>query len=935
MDALDPSAPTGAAALARDLIDRTVAARERMREDPFGNPALDMALAISRMIDDGRLSVDSLAGLIRSLRDDAYRGRAGRLADYVGGVGPSGSVGAMAAVARRLASGDAGAFRAETERTRFCAVFTAHPTFSMPAEIGRDLADMASGAAPKPSRRSHRPEKPTLLDEFEQAVDAIQAGRDAIDRLTEELLIAARERFPDDWTRFVPTPVALASWVGYDTDGRTDINWWDTIRLRLRMKAMQLERIAGQLGGIHAAEPLRARLKSALRAVEAQIAACPSGATAEPEFVASFARRLIGTREEALTSAASLLPMFDEAIAHADGDAQLRLAVARASLMSHGLALAHSQFRLNASQLHNALRQLAGLDDAVGDAARRRAMLAGINGALDRLTPAGVDFGALLSESSSAARLMMTLAQIVKHIDADTPIRFHIAETENGYTLLCALWLARLFGVEKKIEISPLFETAEALERGARVLDEALRSRHYRDYLATNGTLALEFGYSDSGRYVGQLAASYMIERQRLKIAEALDRHGVAGVEITFFDTHGESVGRGAHPDALLDRLKFLNPTRARKELTRAGLKVREESAFQGGDGYLLFGSDHLALATVARIAEHVFDEDARPDARRLPPDPVYADPDFAADFFGAVRASMEDLVEDPGYAALLGAFGPALLDPTGSRPSARQVDGMGGPAVIRHPRELRAIPNNAILQQLGWMANTIHGLGRALERHPQAFPELMAKSPRFRRAMDFASHALKHSDLDVLRAIVATLDPGSWLNRAEHESDPKRRAALIGISAALEKLGISSSAATMLRKIQTDHLALSSVWADAPVMAAEELLLHAIRLALVERIWLLAVEIPSFAPRAGLTHDMAIARILRLDLAEPLALLAKIFPPQPDRAIELDYHEPKGLRTAGGYEREHRELFGPMAELFGLVREVSAAVTHSVGAFG
>ena len=131
-----------------------------------------------------------------------------------------------------------------------------------------------------------------------------------------------------------------------------------------------------------------------------------------------------------------------------------------------------------------------------------------------------LDFGSLLAEQSSAARLMMTVAQIIKHVDAASPVRFLIAETESGYTLLCALWLARLFGVEDQVEISPLFETGDALERGARVLDEALRSPHWRDYLRRTGQLCLQFGYSDSGRYVGQLAASYLIERLRFKIAE-------------------------------------------------------------------------------------------------------------------------------------------------------------------------------------------------------------------------------------------------------------------------------------------------------------------------------------------------------------------------------------------------------------------------------
>ena len=117
---------------------------------------------------------------------------------------------------------------------------------------------------------------------------------------------------------------------------------------------------------------------------------------------------------------------------------------------------------------------------------------------------------------------MMTIAQIIKHVDGSMPVRFLIAETETGYTLLAALWLARLFGIERHIEISPLFETADALEHGATVLEEALRSPHYRAYLQATGRLALQFGYSDSGRYVGQLAASYLIERLRLKIGQTL-----------------------------------------------------------------------------------------------------------------------------------------------------------------------------------------------------------------------------------------------------------------------------------------------------------------------------------------------------------------------------------------------------------------------------
>ena len=917
---------------------------ERLHVDPFGNPVLAASVAISRMLDSGALDEESLAALVRELRDDAYIRRAARLAAYVGGPGLDRSAAALRTLGERLVRPDPAdspvqlaTFRQLTENIRFAAVFTAHPTFSMPPDVGRSLAGMASGLPPPPPFASHRPEKPALEDEFNQACAAIQHGRDATDRLNAALLDAARHAWPRRWSELAPHPVVLASWVGYDTDGRTDIAWSDTLRLRLRMKAMQLQRLADQLRPYPAADAVLRQAESALVAVQAQVDACRPGLPGDLDAVAEFARVLVEGREAALTSTAALVDGLTTAVRASDGDGetQMALCVARSGLVAHGLSLAHTHVRLNATQLHNALRQRLRLEDPGADSALRRVLMTAINTELDQVVPEPVDFGAVLTEESSAVRLMMTVAQILKHIDTATPIRFLVAETESGYTLLCALWLARLYGIEDRLEISPLFETAEALERGARVLDEALRSPHWREHLRRTGKLSLQFGYSDSGRYVGQLAASYLIERLRMQIAEVLDKHGVSGVEVILFDTHGESIGRGAHPGLLLDRLKYLSPTRSRKALTRAGLRVRQESAFQGGDGYLLFGTGALASATVARIAEHVFDLDANPEAQRLPLDPVYDDPDFATDFFSTIKAGMMGLVEDPGYAALLGTFGPALLDPTGSRPGARQMDGMGGPATIRHPRELRAIPNNAILRQLGWCANTLQGLGAALARHPQEFAEMMARSPRFRRAMDFAAHALAHSSLHVLHAIITTLDPQSWLDRAAQAGTAADRERMIAVAAALENLGMWAVSGSMLRRIQADHLALRGVWADAPAMAPGEQLLHAVRLAVVQRLWLLAARVPEFSPRHGVTRQALAVRMLRLDIPASLAVLAEVFPSRPDPAAERDFHEPRATRSAGVYAREHEEIFAPMARLFALVREVSTAVSHEVGAFG
>jgi len=153
-----------------------------------------------------------------------------------------------------------------------------------------------------------------------------------------------------------------------------------------------------------------------VEATAEQLLLCPDAP--EPASVASFARTLVGQRDTALTTPDPLKPLFDQALAGARDDAvRQALCVARAGLVSHGLALAHTHVRLNAAQIHNAVRQRLGIADAPEDPAHRRVLFGAMNTALDAVKPVSVDFGALLAEQASAIRLMMTIAQIIKHVD--------------------------------------------------------------------------------------------------------------------------------------------------------------------------------------------------------------------------------------------------------------------------------------------------------------------------------------------------------------------------------------------------------------------------------------------------------------------------------------------------------------------------------------
>ncbi|MBF6559711.1 MAG: phosphoenolpyruvate carboxylase [Candidatus Binataceae bacterium] len=699
MDQAGESNDRGAAAPNPDALAAVLAdLRARAAADPFSNPILLFALNLTRRIDRGEITLEGLETLVQDLTVEAFADRAVSLRRYLGETDPAANEHAIKAIigglAPRASAGLASAaafdqFRRRVERSSFGVVFTAHPTFSISLELARALAELAVGAdrdgTPLDAagraarlaiarRTAHRPPADlTLAVEHQWSVEALHHAHTALDLVNRAALRIARQRWPDRWTTLTPRMVTLATWVGYDQDGRTDITWMRSFALRLADKRAALEShlhtIAGLSGAAEgdfaaALEPIATMLIEALTTVNGQ-AELLAAAEHDGAETAAFGRAMAAGRSAALAVTKPLEALVDAASARAPDDLRRETLLAmRASLRTHGLGLAHVHVRLNSSQLHNAVRRLVRLDTEPNDPANRRSYFNSINDLLDRVQPAKISFATLIDEQASAKRLIMTVAQMVKFVDAATPIRFLIAETETGFTLLTALYYARLFGVADQIEMSPLFETEEAFERGERVIDEALKSPHYRDYLKRQGRIAVQFGFSDSGRFIGQMAATFRIERLRLRLAQLLERHDLAGLEIILFNTHGESIGRGGHPLTLGDRLRYAAPPASRAEFERRGIRVKEEVSFQGGDGYLRFFTPAAAIASMRRILEFSLVDD--PEAIN---DPIYAAPDYAAEFFATIQQEFTSLVEDPDYTALLGLFRGNLLFRTGSRP--------------------------------------------------------------------------------------------------------------------------------------------------------------------------------------------------------------------------------------------------------------------------
>jgi len=910
--------------------------------DPFTNPYLLFALEVNRRLADGDLTQDDLEAVVQSISAEGALARTERLASYLA-LQSASPAARIQALFEGLADLGFDAYAKALAAPPVGLVTTGHPTFALNEALSLAMVELATGEDKDGTKLSpagiealqqwirETPQGPppslTLDLEHQWSVRALCHAAEALDQARRLALEVGRRRWPDRWTALKPALMTLATWVGFDQDGRSDVTWKVSFGKRLELKTLALSRyleLAEPLGVDAVSLPLARALS--LVAAQTEVLAIMGE---EPSAVAAFSRRLNAERADSLVDPAPLLSAIDAALKTAATDAAREtLIVLRTNLETHGVCLAHIHVRLNSAQLHNAVRREVGLETSPSDPSYRRTYIQAANALIETCRPVQAGFRSLLGETSSAKRLFMTIAEMARHIDAAAPVRFLIAETESGFTLLCAQYLARLFGVEDLVELSPLFETEDGLERGEVVIEEALRSPAFRAYLKKQGRLALEFGFSDSGRFIGQMAATFSIERLRYRIAELIEREGLTELELVLFNTHGESMGRGGHPASLMDRLHYAAPPRDRRALARRGIAVREEDSFQGGEGYLLLFTPGAARATVAGLLE--FGLTLSPEAEG---DPIYAAPDFAAEFFATVQQAFTRLAGEADYAALLGLFGTRLLTKTGSRPDQRQSSETGAVASFTHVSELRAIPNNGILQGLGHLVNLTFGLKRAASKDPDTYALMCANSPRFQRALGMANAAAALSDLQATRAYAATVNPSLWLDQIKigfAEEEALRR-----LSRLSERAALTSQLSTVLRHMRAEPAL------DAGELSQRRLrvqLIHGLRIALIQRICVLAARVPVFTPRAGFTLEQAQLMLMRLDVPAAVTRLAEVFPARADPGLgEMDFGEDDDYAPGEeqGYGLEHQTLFRPLLALHALLLRTTTALNHECGACG
>ena len=920
---------------AADLAARLGELHRRTAETPLFNPVFQLSLDLSRMLEAGTLDLAGLEAMVSALERDGLASRAARLARLIGPVD-----GDTAAALRADDTPDFDAFRARWERPQLHAVFTAHPTFLLTeaqaqavaaAAVGTPGTDVAAEATQARAAVS-------LADEHRAAMAAITRAGAARDVIVGRLLEEARRCWPDRWRSLRPMPFRFATWVGYDMDGRTDIGWHTSIAFRLAEKAERLAGYAASLAAIDPAHPMIATLNAASTYAAAR-AADFEGAIADGAALAAAANALTAGDPANLLTLTPLIARL-EAEAHSADDARAAaLLTLVAAMRADGLGMGWIHFRVNAKQLHNAIRRRLPAGEERLDLASKSALTL-LRQMVAEARALRSNFAALATESSTAIRQFIAMAQIIKHIDADAPIRMLVAECEQPATMLSALYFAKMFGVAGSVDISPLFETETALEHGGRFLDALLAESAYRDYARARGRVAIQTGFSDAGRFVGQIPASLAIERLQGRLAEAMAANGLTDCAALIFNTHGESMGRGAHPASFADRLEWPLSPWARRRFVRAGIRLEPEASFQGGDGYLLFATPELALATLTRLAEL---RPAETDASAAP-DPFYQRTDLSLDFYRAIRDHQRQHLESRTYARAITAFGLGLLNPTGSRVSRRQSDITAEREMSL--RQIRAIPHNAILQQLGYPVNVIAGVGSAAEAGREDVAALIAISPRGRQIIRLVRESSALASIKTVAAFGELFNSAYWASRTYRGTEPHLAEACAALAEYLvgdDRTGVFRRLASRLRIDAIKlHRLLDLLPDEAPTEGREAVrrrigVLQALRLALLQHMFLKAVAIPAFSRANDISRRDVIDMVMTLRVDDALVQLRRAFPVRVPGPGDFTLTEPSDYPDGGeeGYGAIERDYIAPIEAAHRLCLRISTAIANEFGAHG
>jgi phosphoenolpyruvate carboxylase len=156
--------------------------------------------------------------------------------------------------------------------------------------------------------------------------------------------------------------------------------------------------------------------------------------------------------------------------------------------------------------------------------------------------------GTVSAATDEVLETIRSIAWLQGEYGVDACRRYIISFTRSAADIAAVFELASIAtqGNPPVLDVVPLFETQDDLDRSVEVLDHALELAPVQQRLAANGRrLEVMLGYSDSAKDVGPVSATLALYDAQGALAAWAKRNGIT---LTLFHGRGGALGRGGGP---------------------------------------------------------------------------------------------------------------------------------------------------------------------------------------------------------------------------------------------------------------------------------------------------------------------------------------------------------------------------------------------------
>ena len=294
-------------------------------------------------------------------------------------------------------------------------------------------------------------------------------------------------------------------------------------------------------------------------------------------------------------------------------------------------------------------------------------------------------------------------------------------------------------GTEPQLDVNiiPLFETIEDLQKSAAIMDQLFAIPGYRQLLATrNNEQEVMLGYSDSNKDGGFMTSGWELYKAEIQLAQIFARHGV---RLRLFHGRGGSVGRGGGPSYHAILAQPAGAVSGQIRLTEQGEVISTKY------GTPDTGRRNLEVLLAATLEASLTDHENKVE----PAEQFHAVMDeLSLRAFNAYRGLV---YETPGFTTYFRQSTVvseiASLN-IGSRPASRKAS--------ERIEDLRAIPWVFSWAQCRLMLPGWYGFGSAVDGYLAANPDGLATLRRMLKSWPFFGSLLSNMDMVLAKTDLA-----------------------------------------------------------------------------------------------------------------------------------------------------------------------------------